>query len=42
MTMRSRRIWIVATIVALVGVATFINFMGDGITVTLRSLHGQP
>ena len=42
MTRRSRRLWIVATVVALLGIATIINFMGDGITVTLRSLHGQP
>ena len=42
MTKRSRRIWFGVAIVALIGLAAIVNFMGDGIAVTVRSLHGQP
>jgi hypothetical protein len=42
MTKRSRRIWFAVTIIALIGVAVIANFMGDGIVVTLRELHGHP
>ena len=42
MTKRSRRIWIGVTIIALIGIATIVNYMGDGIAVTVRTLHGHP
>ena len=42
MTKRSRRIWFGVAIVALIGLAAIANYMGDGIVVTLRELHGHP
>lgn len=42
MPQRRRRIWIAVTIIALIGIATIVNYMGDGIAVTMRGLHGQP
>ena len=42
MTKRSRRIWFGVAIVALIGLAVIANFMGDGIVVTMRQLHGRP
>ena len=42
MTKRSRRVWFGVTIIALIALAVIANFMGDGIVVTLRELHGHP
>jgi hypothetical protein len=42
MTRRSRRIWLGVTIIALIGIAAIANFMGDGIAVTVRRMHGHP
>ena len=42
MTKRSRRIWFGVAIVALIGLAAIASFMGDGIAVTMRHLHGRP
>jgi hypothetical protein len=40
MTKRSRRIWFGAAIIGLIAIAAIVNYMGDGIAVTVRELHG--
>jgi hypothetical protein len=42
MSQRSRRIWFGVAIVALIGLAALVNFMGDGIVVTMKQMHGHP
>jgi hypothetical protein len=42
MTKQARRIWFGVAILALIGLAAAANFMGSGIAVTVRQMHGQP
>ena len=41
MSRRSRRMWFGVAIIALVAIAAIVNYMGDGIVVTMRELHGH-